>query len=277
MADSRLEQHPKKDDARLAVSGAEIVLLILLVIVGIGIRMWVERGFHVFVRETSEARMLERYHIFEQQDELSRVLNERQALQSQLTNAQFEQLTQSTTMSTIAATNTGVEKYADGTSAPISFSTDAIRTYKDARMKELIASQLIASLNDKLKSYGSQIEAARMRLEDAKEAANDRLLLYRAGYSLLQRIAILVVTLLLGLLFFILVRAFVPAKARAIMWTTQSQLPLRVVIGALAILLAFQAFDLAGAALVAIVALWIILPRIPWPAQPSAGSEAETK
>jgi len=49
------------------------------------------------------------------------------------------------------------------------------------------------------------------------------------------------------------------------MSTAQSSWPFLIVIGALFILFGYQAFEVAGAALVAIIFFLIVLARIPWP------------
>ena len=276
MTNSSLEQSPKKLNDKIAISGAEIVLLLLLVIVGIGTWVWVDRVVHLFFHEPNEARLQGKYHVFERQDELLRIQNESHAIEAQLISARIEQVVQNNSMTTISEVYPETKKYAEGSSAPSSLA-DAIKAYRDARMKEQIARQLIITLDDKLKPFEPQIEAARIRLEDAKESASDRLRWYQTADAFWKRSTVLAITLLVGWLLFGLVRRLVPANAREIMWATQSRLPLLMVTGALFIMLAYQAFEVAGAALAAIVLLLVLLPRLPWPLQTGAGVEAKKK
>src|SRR5690349_7924585 len=103
MTNSSLERSPKKPSEKIAISGAEIVLLALLVIGGIGIWAWVERGMRLLLHEPNETSSREAHHVFELQDELLRVQNERHAFEANLTSARLDQLAQTSTITAITA------------------------------------------------------------------------------------------------------------------------------------------------------------------------------
>jgi hypothetical protein len=273
MADSSSELAKKKKD-KVAISGAEVVLLVLLVVVGMGSWVWAEREFSEVFHdlEPNEPKVLESHHVSELEYQFSRLQDERKAFNEQLLAARLEQLRQSATTLALAAQHPELAKPRTGDSVPISVPGEITASFKDAELKELSAKQLEQFLSLRIDAVNSEVKLAGQKLDESKVAAGKEFHRTRALYLLIKPGFIFVVTSLIILLLLFIVRRFVPAKARERMSTTKSTMPFLIVVGALFILFGYQAFEMAGAALVAVVLLLVLLARIPWPPQPGGGS-----
>lgn len=84
---------PAKSEERIALSRAEICLLILLVVAGLGTWVWVDRKMNVLLkdREPRETLIKAKFHVAPQQAEVLMAEKERKAIEAQLIIARLEQ------------------------------------------------------------------------------------------------------------------------------------------------------------------------------------------
>src|SRR6266853_1021935 len=99
MVDSSSKGFQDKSEEKIAISRAEICLLILLVVVGMGISVWVDRKVNVLLesREPREEQIKAEFRVPPQQEEVLMAANERRAIEEQLIQARLEQNKQSAT------------------------------------------------------------------------------------------------------------------------------------------------------------------------------------
>lgn len=197
-----------------------------------------------------------------QEAQLKDTENEIAEVQKSLTSARVEQLKQDATIQTLATIYSELANSAP----PSTIAPETIKSYRDARTQAQIANTLATSLERRLALLKSSADQTASELEKNKLAvkaefrkASDRYVLEKLarkiGFTLLVVIPLLVVVrLALWLL----------AKKKR-MSTAEGFRPLLFPVVILMILIAYDVFGFAGAALAAIASLIVVLRQIKWP------------
>jgi len=253
-----------KDIAKLPLSGADIVLLGLLVIGGMGLWTLADRTLSEFFHdwEPDEQSKLERDGVLRQTDELSQLQEEVKAFQKKLTETKIEQL----------ALNSNLRAYTElypdlarGKRNLPSIPTDAAKSYQEFSRQKFQTGVLEQTLTTELDELNMRMIKATAELQTIKAAAKTKFHRARAEYLLLKPFILLVTSFIPVLVLLLLVRWFIPRSARPGMLAATSSWPFTVAIGVLLILFGYQAFDMAGAALLGIFLLLVLVGRIQWP------------
>jgi hypothetical protein len=255
-----MAQAPKELPSRnrLAVSGAEIILLIFLVMVGMGLWVWMERAFTAFVSEPTEQQFLNTPSINDKQEELARLEAVRKDAANQLLGAEVDQLKQRATMKSLESLHPGIEKNATAISA------ETVKNYEDARAQGLAATELINLLSARIVKSKADAEQVTKELDPQKQLATNEFQRAQRKYLLTKSAAFFVLPFLIIFLSLLIVRGFLSLVARGQVWTTQGSILSVVVVCALLILFAYQAFQLMGAVFVGTILFFFLLRKMKW-------------
>lgn len=243
---------------RLAVSGAEIILLIFLVMVGMGLWVWMERAFTAFFSEPTEQQFLNTQSINEKQEELARLEAVRKDAANQLLGAEVDQLKQRATMKSLESLHPGIEK--NTTAIP----AEAVKSYEDARAQELAATELINLLNARIVKSRADAEHVAKELDPQKQLATNNFQKAQTEYLLLKSAVFFLLPFVIILASLSIVRVFLSLVTRGQVWTTQGSILSVVVVCALLILFAYQAFQLIGAVFVGTILFFFLLRKMKW-------------
>ena len=242
------------------VSGADFILLVLLVISGFGIWAWVERSLTEILhyREPNEERFMLSRGVPRKQVELVEAQTELVELQKQLASARLEELKQNSAVATIESLYRDLGNNEASSRVP----AEVVKLGSDAKMQARIANALVVSLEKRVPEVRAKAIKAADDLEQLKLNARDGFHKANAGYVILKPAITLVVTLVAVLLLVIIVDSIMWRLTRKRIASTPRFKPLLIVMAAVLILLGYQAFELVGAALVAILLLILVLRQI---------------
>ena len=242
------------------VSGADFVLFLLLVITGFGVWAWCERG--LIHEEPNEESLLFSRGVTRQQAQVTAMQNEIGDVQKSLNAARLDQLKQDATIQTLATLHPQLTNTT--TQSPVA--PEVIKSYQDVKTQAQITNTLAGSLGQRLVLLKSNADQAASELEKNKLAvkaefrqASDRFVLTKLvrkiGFTLAVVVPLLIVVrLVLWLL----------AKRKR-MSTAEGFRPLLFPVVILLILIAYDAFGFAGAALAGIASLIVLLRQLRWP------------
>jgi hypothetical protein len=240
-----------------------VVLLALLVIFGMALGVWVERGFEWFCQcEPNEARTLEQRGITEKQEQLVRLQEATKQADAQLLGAQLDAIKQDAALKSLQTMYPEIVK-----AEPKSVSLETQKTYEAAKNQRAVDAEVVEKMTAHVDSLKDQTKTAADKLEAEKEAATRDTQKAKAKYALAKSAIVFVLPLLLVLLALGIVRAVLTRRVKITVWTNHGRLPYLIVAGALTILLAYQVLQLAGAIVVAIVLFLFILWKIKWSAR----------
>jgi hypothetical protein len=257
-------------EERLAVSGAEVILLILLVMAGIGLWIWMEWAFTAFYSAPTEQQFLNTPSINLKQDELTRLEALRKDAASQLLAAELDQLKQRATKKSLETLHPGIDKVQQGAST-----SEAVKSYEAAQAQELAAGELINLLNARIKKASTDAERLTKELDPERQTATEEFKRAQTKYLLTKSAAVFVLPLAIILLPSLIVRGSVNRLASGRVWTSQGSILFFVVVCTLLILFAYQAFQLTGAVLVGMILFLFLLRMSKWTSRVSHGRESE--
>jgi hypothetical protein len=251
------------ESARRSPSGADLVLLLLLIMVGFGVWAVMERVVAEALRgrEPNAQRIMDARGVTKQQADLADLQSEAAEVQKYLNAARLEQVKQHATVESFVATypQLSTASPAGGTA------TDTAKAYQEAKRQEQLANGVVVALETRLAGLKHGVETSTSELNNKKEVADRELrranLVYagtRKGVSFLATFAIVIV--LLWLVWIVLWRL---AKKR--MSTAEGFQPFLFALAALAVLFAYDQFGFAGAAFVGVLLLLWLLRRTHWP------------
>jgi len=249
---------------RRAISGAEVILLILVVIVGMGMWIWVEREFNEFFYswEPNKEAILKNAGAEKAQAELTQLQTDAAEIQKQLSDAKLDELKQQTTVTVLEQRHPGLRQIRGTAVAP---DPEQVKQYDAATTQLLIARSLARALNDQSVQLSQQVSTNSDRLVVLKANADSEFHRKNARYIIIKPLVTLGITLLTAFLVLLFVKTlmrFIPKKSRA---EKREFSPMMLVVAVLLILFAYQAFQLAGAAIIAILFMSYILFKINWP------------
>jgi hypothetical protein len=263
---------PTSDRKQLTASGAEVVFLLFLVAFGMGLCIWADRAFSLFYKEPTEQEFFGTAGIKEKQEKLTRLEDAIKEAEKQLDTVALDRLKQSATLKSIEKLHPEIGKPRQGTAATIPAEVD--KSYESARMQQLGADEYASMLNSLITTLRKEAQETAQTLEPEKQAATKEYTWRRRVY-LLEKFA---VSFLLPLPV-VLLALFAGAGlfnriAKRQVWISHGKLPALLVLCALLVLLAYQAFEIAGAVFIAIILFLIVLRKINW--TPTVGEkEAE--
>jgi hypothetical protein len=268
------EDPTPQSDGKRSVSGGDFVLLVLVVFAGFGIWFLVDRTLtHWFSSyQPNEERLMFDRGVTAQQAELTRAQTEIDELQKALTAAQLEQIKQEANIGTLVSAYPALADDASRNKAP----SELVKSYWEAKRQEHTADAVVFALEGRLRERRSSARAVASAFQQNKLDAQVRFhretalyLLAKPALSLLATFFIVFALLFLVDLVLLLLTGQRIAKAKRFQ-------PYLIVIALLLVLFGYQAFELAGAALVGIIVLIVVLRKIDWPRK-SAKADAVVK
>jgi len=264
MADPQQTPATPNDSARRSPSGADLVLLLLLILVGFGIWAVVERGLTEALRnrEPNEQKIMEAHGVTKEKVALAEVQNEAAELQKYLNAARLEQLKQS------AAVQSFVSTYPElaNSTASNNVAAETTRAYVEAKRQSQAANNVVSSLEQRLATLKQRADAISSHLENDDQAAQSQFRWQHGSYVVLKRLATIATTLVIVIALMALVRSMLWLLAKnKRMSTAEGFRPFVFALAALVVLFAYDQFSYAGAAFVGILLLLLWLRRINWP------------
>lgn len=263
MASPQPENSSEPSDRKRSVSGGDFVLLVLLVIAGFGIWFLVDRSLTHLLHdyEPNEERLLFQRGVTAQQAELTRTQSEIDELQKFLNAAQLEQIKQEANVRTLVSANSELADEAARNRAP----AELVKSYKDAKRQEDAANVVVRALEERLQKRKDAATAATAVWQTNKFATQAEFHRAQARYLLLKPLLTLVVVVVIIFLLLLLVDGILLLSTGRRIAKTERFQPYLIVIALLLVLFGYQAFDLAGAALIGILVLIFLLRKIGWP------------
>ena len=244
-------------------SGADLVLLLLLILFGFGIWALVERGFAEVLRdeEPNEQKILAAYGVTKKKVELTDLQNEITEVQKSLNAARIEQLKQNAAVQSYVVTYPQLQDATSPANAP----PETIKAYTESRRQAAAASTVVIALEQRLAELKPRQDVLSAEMDQNKEAAESRWRSMNSWYVILKRVGTFVVTLAIVAVLLWLVRIVLWMFAGKRMSTAEGFRPFAWALAALVLLFAYDQFNFAGAALVGVLLLLVILRRIKWP------------
>ena len=262
-------------DKQLAVSGAEVILLVLLVVFGMGLCVWVERAFTWVYNEPNEQQFLQMRGISAKQEELSRLESQQKAAEAQLATVELDRLKQSATIISIETVYPEIGKpKPTGSTLP---QTEAEKNYETAKTQRLASDALTALLNARIGQLKLEAKTAAEKLEPEKQAATKDLQRAKSKYLLAKLGVSFLLPFFVVILALFVLRFLLNLVAGKRVWTNQGALPFLLVACALLILLSYQVFQVAGAVFIGMILFLIFLWKINWFARVGVPPAAENK
>ena len=251
------------ESARRSPSGADLVLLLLLILVGFGIWAVIERGLTEALRdqEPNEQKIMDAHGVTKEKAELTEVQNEIADVQKYLNTARLEVMKQD------AAVQSFVSTYPElANSTPNNLPPETPRAYVEARRQWQAAKSVVLSLEQRLEMAKTRVEAISSQLQNHQEAAQSQFRWANGRYVVLKRLGTFLATLVIVIALMALVRwvLWLLAKNRR-MSTAEGFRPFVFALAALVVLFAYDQFSYAGAAFIGILLLLLWLRRINWP------------
>jgi hypothetical protein len=266
----------KKLSEKVAISRAELILLVLLVMFGMGAWALVERHVAAYTQqwEMREEQAQIAHGVPRLSAGLSMTQDERKATQEQLIQARLEVARQTAALDALTVAGPApAQAAADTPKTDAPKPPAAAAAHAEALVKREAAARLTNDLTARLALLQSTADEQAARLDAARGLAARDFNRSRADYRVLKAVLTLLLTvplMALGWLAAVGLRRFAVARSRlvslsagvALLWAT---------FALLCALLFYQAFEMAGAAFVGVVCLLVLLALIP---RPSRGGEA---
>ena len=243
-----MAQAPKElpSPKRFAISGTEMILLILLVI---GLWIWMKWAHIDFFGKPDEQQFItQRINI--KQDELARLEAVRKDAANQLLTAEIDQLKQRAARKSLETLHPNIEKLQQGASTSIP--AEAVKSYEAARAQELAAGELIALLNARIETSSTNAESITKELQSATEEFQ-RAQTKESAVLLLLPLVIIVLPLWVA-------RRVASGQVR----TSQGSILFSLVVCALFILFAYRVLQLTSAILIGTILFLFLLRKIRW-------------
>ena len=239
---------------QLTASGAEVVFLVFLVAFGMGLGVWVERAFTSLWKEPTEQQFLNKPNIKEKQERVDRLQSSIKETEKQLDTVTLEQLKQTAALKSLE------KSYPETTSR----TAEVQKNFETAKTQQLAANEYAELLNARVTSLKKEAEETAKALEPEKQAAAKEFSRQKWIYLPAKFAAVLLLPLPVVLLALFVGARFFNRVAKRRVWMSHGSLPIVLVLCALLILLAYQAFQIAGAVLIGMILFLIFLRKINW-------------
>ena len=244
------------------------MLLLLLILFGFGVWAVVERGFTEILRsrEPNEQKLLDANGVTKKKAELTDGQNEIAENQKYLNAARLEQLRQNAAVQSYVLTYPQLQD----ASPPANVPPETVRAYTETRRQAASASTVVAALEKRLAELKPRQEVLSAEVDANKEAVESQFRWANGWYVILKRVGTFVVTLAIVIVLLWLVRIVLWLFAKKRMSTAEGFRPFAWALAALVLLFTYDQFSFAGAALVGVLLLLVILRRIKWPQKSGA-------
>ncbi|HEY2963226.1 MAG TPA: hypothetical protein VGJ37_12460 [Pyrinomonadaceae bacterium] len=263
MADPQAPKLNPIETATRSPSGADLVLLLLLVLFGFGIWALVERGFTELLRsrEPDEQKIMKAHGVTRQKAELTEVQNDIAETQKYLNAARLDQAKQ------YAAVQSYVFTYPElnNLKSPGNIPAETLNAFREATRLNHAALTVVQSLEERLAVLKLKANTLSSEVESHEESAQSEFRWSRGRYVVIRRVGTFVITLTIVM--------FLLWLARVVLWklahnrrmsTAEGFRPFVLALAALMVLFAYDQFGFAGAAFVGILLLLLLLRRINW-------------
>jgi hypothetical protein len=262
---------------KVAISRAELVILILFIVLGMGVWVWIDREITALLKpeEPIENQIQEQLGISNLQTDLTNAQEEQKAVQEQLVQARLDLASHTAlldALTTVYPQLTKVRPEALVTTTAIispGIPLKSAQEFLDARVKQEAARRLADGLNARSTSLQQNVVQALDKLQTTQQSARQQFhqaqamyLLKKPGLTLAAALGtMLILTLLIGIVHSIASRGSAASDRKM-----PRPLLILGIVGPLIILFGYQAFEIAGAAFASIVALLLFLPQLLRPA-----------
>ena len=203
MADPQPAKPNAKEGAMRSPSGADLVLLLLLIMAGFGIWAVVEGGLSTALRrwEPNEQKIMAAHGVTKEKAELADTNNEIAETQKYLNTARLELVKQSAAVLSFMSTYPGLV----GTPAPPNFQPDVERAFAEARRQYEAANSVVKSLEEQLASLKTRAAQISGELDDHEQAAESEFRWRNGRYVVIKRVGTFLATLaiVIGMMWFV--------------------------------------------------------------------------
>ncbi len=263
MADPRVAKSQQIPDAMRAPSGADLVLLLLLILFGFGIFALVERGFTEILRNEApdEQKILDAHGVTKKKAELTDLQNESAEVQKSLNAARLEQLKQNAAVQSYAVT---YPQLLDAATAG-NVLPETVKAYTEAKRQALAAFTMVVNLEQRLADLKPRQEVLSAEVDANQKAAESQLSRANFWYLIQKRGGTFIATLVIVSVLLCLVWILLWKLAGKKMSTAEGFRPFVWALAALVLLFAYEQFSFGGAALAGVLLLLLILRQIKWP------------
>jgi hypothetical protein len=280
-ANTQTQADPKKAVApKLAIMRAEVLLVAVFVLLGMGAWLAADRFAAKLLSSWEPSREAEKLkrEVPRKSDGLAMTLKEQEATEEQLIQARLEYFGQSALVSALptptpAPTPADARRRAPSrrTNAPAAqpspMPETASQKREEATTQRDAAGLRVNALIERLKLLQDNANELRAEVEDGGRAASAKYdwqhFWYRIERASLTLAGVIVLLLLVAGGMYPLFRGY-EKKARAAGRETNSRLVVQLIAGLLVVLIAYQTFELAGAAFFGALVLLLFLWRMPW-------------
>ena len=263
MADPLATKAKQNEEATRSPSGADLVLLLLLILFGFGVFAVVERGITRVLRggQPNEQKILDAHGVTKKKAELTDVQNEIVEVQKSLNAARLEQLKQNAAVQSYAVTYPQLQDPSTAGNLP----PETVKAYTETKRQALSTFTLVLGLEQRLAGLKPRQEVLSAEVDANKEAAEAQFSRANFWYGILKRGGTFVFTLVIVAVLLWVVRMVLWFFAGKKMSTVEGFRPFAWALAALVLLFAYEQFSFGGAALVGVLLLLLILKQIKWP------------
>ena len=258
------ESHQKEraHNEPLQVSGAEVILLLLLVFFGMGLCIRVERAFTWRYPEPTEQQFLGTPSISEKQAELTRLENLKKEAETQLIAAEIDRIKQTAIIKSIETRYPHTNKPQQESSTAIS--AEVQKSYEAAISQKFASEELTTLLNTRIAQLKADAKAMSDALTPQKQAATNAFQNEKTKYLLKKFAVAFFVPFVVVMLGLFVVRFCLRRVVGRPIWTNQGTMVYVWVAGSLLILLGYQTLEVAGAVFIGLILFVIILWKMKW-------------
>jgi hypothetical protein len=267
-----------------AVTRADVLLVALFILAGAGVSFLADRGLAWLAKglEPREERTRLRYDVQWKRDGLAMTRKELAATEDQLIRARLDLSNQEATLGALDAVPPppptpaqGVQTKADEAQQGATRRDGAapLPTRAETLVRREAAARRVNSLVARLDALQQSANALRREADEAERLVAYDFGFWHVAYKAARGAVTLALTLIVLWVFYKLARPLVSrydARAAAAGRVRDSLFLLKVVVAAVLILVAYQTFQVAGAALAGAVVLLLFLADMPWPSKPEA-------
>jgi len=256
------ESQRQENSEPLQVSGAEVILLLLLVVFGMGLSVRAERAFAWLYPEPTEQQFLGTPSISEKQDELARLENLKKEAETQLVAAEIDRIKQTAIIKSLETRYPQINKPQQESSTTIS--AEVQKSYEAALNQKLASEELTPSLKSRIEQLKTDAKASADTLAPQKQAAIKAFQNEKTKYLVKKFAVAFFVPFVVVMLGLFVVRVCLRRVVGRPIWTNQGALVYVWVAGFLLLLLGYQTLEVAGAVFIGLILFVFILWKMKW-------------
>ena len=260
MAESQQKEEAHSEP--LQVSGAEVILLLLLVFLGMGLCVRAERAFTWRYPEPTEQQFLGTPSIGEKQNELTHLESLKKEAETQTVAAEIDRIKQTALIKSLEIRYPNINKPQQENSTFIS--AEVQKSYEAAINQKLASEELTTLLNSRIEQLKADAKVTADTLTPQKQAAAKAFQNEKTKYLLKKFAVAFFVPFVVVMLGLFVIRFCLRRIVGRPIWTNQGALVYVWVAGFLLVLLGYQTLEVAGAVFIGLVLFVIILWKMKW-------------